>query len=93
MTDSQYAYQRQRSAEILLAYLGSFAQGGARENQVTYLVGLDIEGAFDTADPLRLMGALDQVQAPKVLSRFIGNWMTARSFIVRLAAPTGQYLS
>ena len=93
MADCQYAYQRQRSAEILLADLDSFVQDASAKTWATYLVGLDIEGAFDTANLIRLMEALDGVGVPGVLSRFIGNWMTIRSFRLRLTAPTGQYFS
>ena len=39
------------------------------------------------------METFDTLEVPKELSRFIANWMTARSFRVRLVAPTGQYLS
>ena len=93
VTASQNAYQRQRSAEVLLADMGSFVQEGSKGNQVKYLAGLDIGRAFDAAGLIRLIEALDHLQTPRVLSRFIGNWITARSFRVRPTAPTGQYLN
>ena len=93
LTECQYAYQRQRSAEVLLADIDSFVQESSGGSWVTYIVGLDIEGAFDTADLDRLLDALEGIGAPGVLCRFIGNWLTVRTFRVRLLAPSGQYLS
>ena len=93
MVDCQYAYRRQGSAEALLADLDSFVQESFQINQVAYLVGLDIEGALDSADPISFMEALDHMQVPQVLSRFIGDWMAIRKFRLRLTAPTGEYWS
>ena len=39
------------------------------------------------------METLERLKVPGILSRFIGNWMTARTFRDRLIAPTGQCLS
>ena len=62
-----------RSAEILLADLDSSIQDGYQEGLTTGATGLDIQGAFDTADLGRLAGALEDVRAPRILIRFIGN--------------------
>ena len=93
VTGSHNASQRQRSAEVLLADMDCLVQEGSQRNQAKYLAGLDIERAFDAAGLIRLIEALGHLQTPRVLSRLISNWMTARSFRVRLTAPTGQYLS
>ena len=56
-------------------------------------MGPGIKGAFDSADFLQLLETFDTLGAPLVLSRFVANWMTARSFRIRLVARTGQYVS
>ena len=93
ITGNQYAYQRKRSAEILLADLDSFVGDSLRESRAIYMAGLDIQGAFDNADLLCLIEALKKRGVPPIMARFIGNWMTARSFRIRLTMPTGQYFS
>ena len=93
LAECEYAYQRKRSAEVLLADLDSFIQNGANDGQVLCLMGLDIQGAFDNADLNQVITELRSMAVPEILVRFIGNWMTIRTFRVRLLAPTGQYLS
>ena len=46
LTDKQYAYQRRRSAEILLADSDSIDGDSLSSGRPVYIVGLDIEGAF-----------------------------------------------
>ena len=93
MASGQYAYLRQRSTELLLADLDSFSQDGVSQNKTTYLVGLDMEGAFDNANLLRLMEAPEAHRESPILCRFIGNWLTIRKSRVRLMAPSGYYYS
>ena len=93
MTESQYAYQRRRSTELLLADLDSFAHQQIDKGRQCYLVGLDIEGAFDNADIGKVLQKIRQYNIPEVLIRFLGNWMTARTFRLRLLAPQGQFFS
>ena len=50
MMDSHYAYQCQRSAELLLADLDSFARERSNGGLTIYLAGFDVEGAVDNAD-------------------------------------------
>ena len=47
--EGRYAYQKGRSTEILLADLDAFAEGNVKDGFSTYVVGLDIDGAFDSA--------------------------------------------
>ena len=54
----QFAYRRQRSTERLLAELDGYVQDAPNAGQATYMVGLDMEGAFDHADIARLMEEL-----------------------------------
>ena len=78
---------------MLLADLDASIQDSSVYGQTTYLVGLDIESAFDNADIVCLMGQLDASGALLVLCRLVGNWMTTRAFKVRLQAPGVQYFS
>ena len=80
IANSQRAYRRQRSAELLLAGLGSFARDSARGGEKFYMVGWEIEGAFDNANLWMLVRALGMCRVHPVALRFLGNWLTARSF-------------
>ena len=62
LTNNQYAYQRQRSAELLLADLDSFAQATSSQGRAIYMLGLEIEGVSDSADLLGLMPPLAENQ-------------------------------
>ena len=64
LTGSQYAYQRQRSTELLLADLDTFIGARTEEGKRCYVVGLDIEGAFDNADLVRILDTLEYYQVP-----------------------------
>ena len=52
----QYAYQRQRSTGLLLADPDARIQDGSTRGQMIHFLGSDIEGAFDNANFIRLMG-------------------------------------
>ena len=93
LVDWRHAYQRKRSAEILLANLDSFVQDGSQRGQTVCLIGLDIQGEFDNADLSQVITAMEDIGAPKILARFMGNWMAVRTFRVRFMIPAGQYLS
>ena len=49
LAEGQYAYQRARSTEVLLADLDRFVAERREDGWTTYMVGLDIAGAFDGA--------------------------------------------
>ena len=92
-TPNRYTYRRERGSDLLLANSDSFAGTRARGGQLVYVVGLDKVGAFDTADLLILMRSAGGYPVPRVLLRYIGNWVTARSYRIRPLALTGQHLS
>ena len=54
----QYAYRRARSTELLLRYLYHFVTTNRANQKLTYLVGLDIFGAFDNASHTKLVEPL-----------------------------------
>ena len=55
MSGGQYAYQQGRSTELLLGDLDAFVENSIAEGRHTYVVGLDIQGAFDCASIVHLM--------------------------------------
>ena len=85
----QNAYQRLRSAEIMLSDLDRSASGNREGEKYTYMVGLAVAGAFDSASLSRLTGTLIHYAVPGSLTRFISTWLTYREFRVRLATPLG----
>ena len=50
LAEEQYAYQRARSTELLLADLDRIDPTSRRGGWTTYMVGLLIAGAFDSAE-------------------------------------------
>ena len=86
---SQYAYQRARSTEILLSDLDHSVTGNVRDKKTTYVVGLDVAGAFDSASLGKLVEALLYYDVPPVVCRFVGVWLTGRKFQIKLRSPIG----
>merc|ERR1712113_557311 len=86
LSPDQYAYQRVRSTETLLSDLDWFVGKNRREDKITYIAGLDIEGAFDSAGHLKLIDSLMEIGVPEILVRFIGEWLTQGTFRVRLGS-------
>ena len=93
MSEDQYAYQRARSTEILLADLDHFVTTSRNKNKTVYLMGLDIAGAFDSAAHQKIIDSLEYFAVPVELQRFIGIWLTQRNFRMRLATPIGTVYS
>ena len=91
LSPDQYAYQNSRSTETLLSDLDLFVNEGRNKGKHIYIAGLDISGAFDSASYTRLTEALERVGAPKVLIRFIGNWLPTGNFRIRLNSPLGGH--
>ena len=86
---SQYAYQRARRTEVLLSDLDRVVTGNARAEKVTYVVGLDVAGAFDSASPPELVEATGNYGIPAPVYRFIGAWLTGRTVSIKLRSPIG----
>lgn len=59
LAKEQYAYQHARSTEALLADLDRFVTRGIDEGWATYVMGLDIAGAFDSASLQKLVWTPD----------------------------------
>ena len=89
LSGGQYAYQQGRSTELLLGDLDSFVEEGKSNNWHTYVLGLDIQGAFDCASLTKLADSLKEYGIPEILRRFIGNWLTGRSFRIKLGTTDG----
>ena len=69
---SQYAYQKARSAEVLVSDPGRFATGNIRAGTTTYVVGLDVAGAFDRTSLEKLREALLYYGVPGPIYRLVG---------------------
>ena len=93
LSTAQFAYQRQRSTETLLSDLHQFVYGERNGDAHMYVAGLNIAGASDSASYSELIDALERLEVPKILVRFIGEWIPARSFTVRLNPAIGTVLS
>ena len=72
-----------------MAGLDRFVAQGGQEGWTTYMVGLDAAGAFDSASLARLVETPRYYAAPKILCRFIGAWLTDRTFTKKMSAPGG----
>ena len=59
----------------------------------THTAGLDIAGAFDSADHVKIPPTLLRLGVSELLVRFIGAWLFYRVFRVRLCTATGAVLS
>ena len=79
LAEEQYAYQKARSTELLLEDLDRFARKGRKEGWITYMVGIDVAGAFDSASLPRIVETLRYYAAPDIMRRFIGTWLTERT--------------
>ena len=55
----------------------------------TYVVGLDIQGAFDCASLGQLTETLAENPIPEIVRRFIGSWPVVQSFRIKLGATCG----
>ena len=93
LSGGQYAYQQGRSTELLLGDLDAFVEDSMTRGWHTYMVGLDIQGAFDSASLVQLVRTLREYSIPAVLVRFIGTWLTRRSFRVKLGTLKGVIYS
>ena len=93
LTGGQYAYQQGRSAELLLSDPGNFAMGNKRRGWHTYVVGLDIQGAFDCASLTQLVAALKEYGIPERIRRFAGGWLAGRNFRIKLGTALGVVYS
>ena len=71
LAEEQYAYQKARSTELLLADLDRFVRQGRQAGRTTYMVGMDVAGAFDSASLPRLVETLRCYGIPEILRRFI----------------------
>ena len=89
LAEEHYAYQKARGAEFLLAHLERFATQGRQEGWMTYMVGLDVAGAFDSASLPRLVETLRVYATPGILRRFTGAWLTGRSPTIKMSTPGG----
>ena len=87
LVSSQYAYQRQCSAALLRAYLGTFVRDSVHRGRTVYMLGPHIGGAFDSADRVRLVTALVECRISAIIARFTRNGLRARSLRARLLAP------
>ena len=90
----RYAYQQGRSTELLLADSDRSVAGSRRQGCFTYVVGLDIQGAFDSAALTQLVDTLEDYNIPGAImahlaSRFIGNWLTRRNFRIKSGTTCG----
>ena len=56
------------------------------------MVGMDVAGAFDSASLPRLVETLRYYAIPDILCRFIGTWLTERSFTIKLSTPGGTVM-
>ena len=57
------------------------------------MAGLDIAGAFDSAIYVNLVKSMLEIGEPENLVRFIGTWLTQRTFKIRLGASNGVVFS
>ena len=69
LSEDQYAYQRSRSTEVMLSDLDRFASENRAKKRYTYIVGLDIAGAFDSASLEKLTETLLYYRVPEILTR------------------------
>ena len=75
--------------ELLPADLERSVPHRKGQGWITCVVGLDIRGAFDSASPAQLVDALREYSVPEPMSRFIENWLTGRSFRIKLGTTCG----
>ena len=92
LAEEQYAYQKARSTELLLEDLDRFVRKGKQEGWITYMVGMDVAGAFDSASLPRLVETLRYYAIPDILCRFIGTWLTERTFTIKMSTPEGTVM-
>ena len=78
---------------MLLSDRDRFVSGNVRAQKTTYVVGLDVAGAFDSASLIKLVGTLLYYEVPTPTSRLIGTWLTRRFFRVKLRSPLETALS
>ena len=93
LSGGQYAYQQGRSTELLLGDLSRFVEDGLEVGWHTYVVGLDIQGAFDSASLGQLVKTLGEYGIPEVIKRFIAIWLTDRSFRIKMGTLEGVLYS
>ena len=93
LAGSQYAYEQNRIPDILLGDLDGVVGNNSRDGFVTYVVGLDIDGAFDSASVPKLVGALTDFGISEIIIRFVGLWLTRWSFRIKVGAQVGAMLS
>ena len=74
---------------MLLSDLDRFVTENANAARVTYVVGFDVAGAFDSASLPKLVEALKYYGVPAPIYRLIGTWLTGRLFSVKLRSPIG----
>ena len=84
-----YAYQSARGAKISLPDLVHSVTTNRLSNRISYVVGLDSAGAFDSVSHVRLVEMLRYYRLPMPLCRFTGARLTQRAFRVRLTTPLG----
>ena len=63
-----------------------------RDGHTPYVVGLDIEGAFDNASLPRLVETLENRDVPKIIRSLIGYWIARRSFRIKLGTHMGGHV-
>ena len=93
ISGSQYAYRRARSTEVLLSDLDRYVTDNIAGKKITYVVGLDVAGAFDSASLIKLVEALLSYQVPAPVCRLVGTWLTGRIFKNKLRSPLGTVYS
>lgn len=92
LPDEQMGNRAHRSTEIAVRLVVAQVQEAWRQKATASLLQLDISGAFDTVNHVRLLATLREMGFPKWLVLWVKNWLTGREatlhFDGQAASPT-----
>ena len=93
LDSAQYAYRRDRGTEMCLTELMDGINRALVRGRYCYLISFDVKGAFDNVSHRQLMKGLKQMKVGVRMRRVIHNWLSKRTFQVKIKTPTGTHLS
>jgi hypothetical protein len=105
LPDEQMGNRAHRSTELAARLVVAQVQEAWRQKAIASLLQLDISGAFDTVNHIRLLATLREMKFPRWLVLWVKNWLADREAIlffdgqrapptaVRAGVPQGSPLS
>jgi len=82
LPDEQMGNRQHRSTEVAIRLVVAQVQEAWRQKATTSLLQLDIAGAFDTVNHIRLLDTLRKIGFPGWAVRWVKAWLTGRSAIL-----------